>query len=70
MARVAGVFDPGYDWLKVIRVDASSEGEAQSLAQGEASRMGWSIINSKEIPIGQFTFLCSNGRGSKPNPHW
>jgi hypothetical protein len=70
MTRVAGVYDPGYDWLKVIRVEADSEGEALSLAQGEASKMGWSIIDSKEIPTGQFRFLCSKGQGSKPNPHW
>ena len=70
MGRIAGVYDPGHDWLKVIRVEAANDGEALALAQPEAEKMRWRILNSKEIPIGQFHFLCSNGYGTKSNPHW
>jgi len=70
MGRVAGVSDPGYDWLKVIRVEADSEGEAQSLAQDEASKAGWRIMKSMQIPIGKFHFLCGKGNETKANPNW
>ncbi|MEI6705496.1 MAG: hypothetical protein WCL71_18485 [Deltaproteobacteria bacterium] len=71
MGRVAGVYDPGYDWLKVIRVEADSEGEAQSLAEDEASKTGWRIMKSMQIPIGNFHFLCGKGHETKQSTaHW
>jgi hypothetical protein len=68
MANVASVNDPGHDFQKYILVEASSEAEANALAQAEASSRNWSITASKESPIGSFRYLCSTPYTTKPYP--
>lgn len=68
MSRVAAVNDPGHEYQKYIRVEADSVATARSLADAEASRHGWRIVETKESPMGNHHFLCTTPSTTKRYP--